>query len=59
VPFLDMTEADWDAVLGVNLKGAFLCAQMVARQMVAEGRAGSMINLTSGAAFRSSPLGVH
>ena len=59
VPFLDMAEADWDAVLGVNLKGAFLCAQIVARQMVAEGRAGSLINLTSGAAFRSSPLGVH
>ncbi len=59
VPFLDMTEADWDEVLSVNLKGAFLCTQMVARQMVAEGRAGAVINLTSGAAFRSSPRGVH
>ncbi|ETW99868.1 MAG: hypothetical protein ETSY1_13395 [Candidatus Entotheonella factor] len=59
VPFLDLTEADWDEVLGVNLKGSFLCTQTVARQMVAEGRAGSVINLTSGAAFRSSPRGVH
>jgi NAD(P)-dependent dehydrogenase (short-subunit alcohol dehydrogenase family) len=59
VPFFDMTEADWDEVLNVNLKGAFLCTQMVTRQMVAEGRSGSVINLTSGAAFRSSPRGVH
>src|SRR5436309_8958684 len=27
VGFLDMTEDDWDYVLGVNLKGAFFCAQ--------------------------------
>lgn len=59
VPFLDLTEADWDEVLNVNLKGSFLCTQIVARQMVAEGRHGSVINLTSGAAFRSSPRGVH
>lgn len=59
VPFLDMTEADWDDVLGVNLKGSFICTQAVARQMVAEGRSGSVINLASGAAFRSSPHGVH
>ena len=59
IEFLDMTEAQWDEVLNVNLKGAFLCAQAVARQMVAHGRGGAMINLTSGAAFRSSPRGVH
>lgn len=59
VSFLEMTEADWDDVLNVNLKGAFLCIQSVARQMVANGRSGSVINLTSGAAFRSSPRGVH
>ena len=59
VSFLDMTEADWDEVLNVNLRGAFLCTQMVARQMVADGRSGAVINLTSGAAFRSSPRGVH
>ena len=36
--FLDITEADWDAVIGVNLKGAFLVGQAVAREM-AEDRA--------------------
>jgi len=35
VPFLEMTESDWDYVLGVNLKGACFCAQAVARAMVA------------------------
>jgi NAD(P)-dependent dehydrogenase (short-subunit alcohol dehydrogenase family) len=59
VAFLDMTESDWDGVLAVNLKGACFCAQFVARAMVAAGRPGSIINLTSGAAFRSSPRGVH
>lgn len=57
--FLDMTERDWDYVLGVNLKGACFCAQAVAKAMVAAGRSGSIVNLTSGAAFRSSPRGVH
>jgi len=59
VPFLEMTESDWDYVLDVNLKGACFCAQAVAKAMVAAGRPGVFVNLTSGAAFRSSPRGVH
>jgi NAD(P)-dependent dehydrogenase (short-subunit alcohol dehydrogenase family) len=59
VDFLDMTEDQWDEVLDVNLKGAFRCLQAVARQLVAQGKAGAVINLASGAAFRSSPRGVH
>jgi NAD(P)-dependent dehydrogenase (short-subunit alcohol dehydrogenase family) len=59
VPFLDMAERDWDSVLDVNLKGSCFCAQAVAKAMVAAGRPGSIINLTSGAAFRGSPRGVH
>jgi NAD(P)-dependent dehydrogenase (short-subunit alcohol dehydrogenase family) len=59
VGFLDMTESDWDHVLDVNLKGSCFCAQAVARVMVSAGRPGVIINLTSGAAFRSSPRGVH
>jgi NAD(P)-dependent dehydrogenase (short-subunit alcohol dehydrogenase family) len=59
VPFLEMTESDWDYVLDVNLKGAFFCAQTAAKRMVAAGRAGSIINLTSGAAYRGSPRGTH
>ena len=59
VTFLDMSESDWDRVLAVNLKGACFCAQFVAKAMVAAGRPGVIINIASGAAFRSSPRGVH
>ena len=57
--FLTMTERDWDYVLDVNLKGSCFCAQAAAKGMIAGGRSGSIINLTSGAAFRGSPKGVH
>jgi NAD(P)-dependent dehydrogenase (short-subunit alcohol dehydrogenase family) len=59
VSFLEMTETDWDYVLDVNLKGSCFCAQAVAKSMVSAGRPGVIVNLTSGAAFRSSPRGVH
>jgi 3-oxoacyl-[acyl-carrier protein] reductase len=59
VAFLDMTEGDWDYVLGINLKGACFCAQAAARTMIGSGRPGAIVNLASGAAFRSSPRGVH
>ena len=59
VEFLDMTEAQWDEVLNVNLKGTFLCTQAVAQKLVERGRPGAVINLASSAAFRSSPRGVH
>lgn len=49
--FLDISEEDFDRVMQVNLKGAFLCGQAAARQMVdqiEEGRApGSIINMSS------------
>ena len=44
--FLDITEADWDAVLAVNLKGAFLVGQAVAREMAAAG-GGAIVNMSS------------
>lgn len=44
--FLDITEADFDAVLRVNLKGAFLVAQAVAREMARVGH-GSIVNMSS------------
>ena len=59
VPFLELRESDWDYVLDVNLKGSCFCAQAVAKRMVAAGRPGAIINLTSGAAYRGSPRGAH
>ncbi|MDQ2927828.1 MAG: glucose 1-dehydrogenase, partial [Pseudomonadota bacterium] len=44
--FLDISEADWDAVIGVNLKGAFLVAQAVTREMVKTG-GGAVVNMSS------------
>ena len=48
VPFLEMTEHDWDQVLDVNLKGSCFCAQYVAKAMVVARRQGSIINMASG-----------
>ncbi len=45
--FLDLSEADFDAVLRVNLKGAFLMAQAVARAMVQDGVRGSIVHMSS------------
>jgi NAD(P)-dependent dehydrogenase (short-subunit alcohol dehydrogenase family) len=44
--FLDVTESDFDAVLRVNLKGAFLMGQAAAREMAKAGR-GSIVNMSS------------
>jgi glucose 1-dehydrogenase len=50
-PFLDLAEADFDRVLRVNLKGAFLVGQAAARRMVAQikagGPPGTIINMSS------------
>jgi len=46
-PLLELTEAEWDHVLGINLKGAFLCAQKAALCMKDTG-GGSIINIGSG-----------
>ncbi len=46
-PFLSITEADFDAVLGVNLKGAFFGVQVAAEAMIAAGTHGVIINMSS------------
>ena len=44
--FLEVTESDWDAVIGVNLKGSFLVGQAVARELVRAG-GGAIVNMSS------------
>lgn len=52
--FLELEEADWDWMQGVNLKGYFLVGQAVARRMKARGR-GRIINVSSEAGGFPAP----
>lgn len=45
-PFLELTEAEWDRTLDINLKGYFLCAQAAAKEMVKQ-KSGVIINIAS------------
>ena len=53
-PTLEYTEQDWDAVVDVNLKGAFFVATEVARRMRTDARGGSIINIESILSFRQT-----
>lgn len=46
-PLLEMSYESWRTVLSTDLDGAFLCLQRAARRMVAAGRGGRIINITS------------
>jgi NAD(P)-dependent dehydrogenase (short-subunit alcohol dehydrogenase family) len=59
VPFLEMTETDWDLVHSINLKASCFCAQAAARSMVAAGQGGVIICMASSAIFGASQRGVH
>lgn len=54
-PFLELPFEDFDEVVAVNLRGAFLCTQGVARRMVGSGKHGAIINIASTRAFMSEP----
>jgi meso-butanediol dehydrogenase/(S,S)-butanediol dehydrogenase/diacetyl reductase len=49
-PLLEVTRERWQAVLEVNLMGAFLCTKHAARQMIAQGGGGRIVNIASQAA---------
>jgi len=59
IPFLDLTEEEFDRVIRVNLKGTFLCGQTAARQMVQSGTRGTIINMSSVNAVVAHPVLVH
>lgn len=58
VPVMNMTEEDLDRVLSVNLKGAFLMTKIVAERMMAQGKGGSIVNITSIDALHPSMVGL-
>ena len=43
----EQTEADWDAVIGANLKGAYFLATEIARRMIARKQEGNIVNIAS------------
>src|ERR1700754_1290910 len=47
---MTMAFSDWDLVFDVNLKAPFILTREMAKLMIAEGREGSIINISSGAA---------
>jgi meso-butanediol dehydrogenase/(S,S)-butanediol dehydrogenase/diacetyl reductase len=46
-PLLDIRPEDWDRVFEVNVEGLFFCLQEAARQMVAQGDGGKIVNVAS------------
>ena len=55
-PILEITEESYDRVFAVNVKGLLFALQAVARQMVAQGRGGKIVNLASQAGRRGEAL---
>ncbi|KAJ7312992.1 hypothetical protein DFH08DRAFT_1042417 [Mycena albidolilacea] len=47
VPFIEVTAEDWDQVLAVNARGAFLCYKYAGIQMIKQGRGGRIIGISS------------
>jgi len=53
-PAVDITREDWDAMFSPNLTGTFFLTQKFARHLIADGRPGSVVNITSTHAFRGA-----
>jgi len=58
-PILNVTEEMFDRHFAINVKGYFLCAQTVAKQMISQGTGGKIINIGSVSAYSSGEGKVH
>jgi NAD(P)-dependent dehydrogenase (short-subunit alcohol dehydrogenase family) len=58
-PLLDLPAPQWDEMLQANLRSAFLCTQAAARRLVAKGRPGAIVNVTSISAHNPVPGHAH
>lgn len=56
---LEMTPEQWDQVIATNLRSVFLCTQAAAKQMIAQGSGGAIINITSIEAENPAPHHSH
>jgi NAD(P)-dependent dehydrogenase (short-subunit alcohol dehydrogenase family) len=55
-PIVEMSQSEWDAVLGVNLRGVFFGIKYAAKQMIAQGGGGRIINIGSQASKSGFPF---
>lgn len=58
VPVAEMTSADFEKVIAVNLEGVFLCTKYASEQMIKQGKGGKIINVTSIDAVHPSSIGL-
>jgi len=56
---LEMAEDEWDAVINANLRSTFLCTQIAAKQMIAQGRGGAIVNISSIEGENPAPMHSH
>ncbi|HUY23245.1 MAG TPA: SDR family oxidoreductase [Acidimicrobiales bacterium] len=56
---VDLSSAEWDRVIGVNLRGTFLCLREVGRAMVAGGRGGAVVAVGSISGFLADRMMGH
>jgi NAD(P)-dependent dehydrogenase (short-subunit alcohol dehydrogenase family) len=59
VPFLELTDEQWTRLTDVNLRGNWLCAQVVCKRLVSERRKGSIVNIGSIQAAKVLPGRTH
>lgn len=57
-PFTEISTEEWDSVMGVNLKGTFLCSKAVVPQMKQQNK-GKIINISSGTFYSGVPFFLH
>jgi meso-butanediol dehydrogenase / (S,S)-butanediol dehydrogenase / diacetyl reductase len=58
-PFLEITDEDWDNVIQVNSRGVLICMQEAIKQMISQGRGGTVINMGSIAGKQGYPTQAH
>lgn len=56
-PLLDLTDDEWERVIAINLRGAFVGAREAARRMIARGKGGTIVNVASLAGVRGIAAG--
>jgi NAD(P)-dependent dehydrogenase (short-subunit alcohol dehydrogenase family) len=58
-PVLEMTENEWDSVVDVSMKGAFLCSQAAARQMLGQDDGGTILNIGASTGITARRNGIN